>query len=397
MKFKFQTIIKPLLLVCTALVLLTSCNKDVQGPTPIILPTPAANSSVMFQVNTDASLTLLKAAVARAGLTALLTDSTAGYTFFAPTDAAFQAAGLSSTTIINAQRVGFLDTLLRYHIVGGQTYTSSIIPSAFPNISLPSMLIGVAPSAALPPGFRLPVFPSKRGTSLWVNNVPITQADITVSNGVMHKTAALLLPPSGNLWDSRINTDANLAYFKAAVQRADSGATASQALIPILQNSLASLTVFAPTNTAFQQALTAQIAAALIAQGVPSATAQAQATALASTPGVFTNPAVANVLTPTVVKGLVVYHILGVRAFSVNIPSTATTIPTLLNMAAPTHPGVIIQATFSGPAVTAATVKGLVNTTASNIQINPTPGTGTSDQHYTNGVLHVIDQVLRPQ
>ena len=35
---------------------------------------------------------------------------------------------------------------------------------------------------------------------------------------------------------------------------------------------------------------------------------------------------------------------------------------------------------------------------ASNIAINPTPAPGgTSDQHYLNGVIHKIDQVLRPQ
>jgi uncharacterized surface protein with fasciclin (FAS1) repeats len=36
-----------------------------------------------------------------------------------------------------------------------------------------------------------------------------------------------------------------------------------------------------------------------------------------------------------------------------------------------------------------ATVKGVVNATASNIT--------NRDNHYLNGVLHVIDQVLLPQ
>jgi hypothetical protein len=57
-----------------------------------------------------------------------------------------------------------------------------------------------------------------------------------------------------------------------------------------------------------------------------------------------------------------------------------------------------VQATFGATGVTAATVKGLANTSNSNILINPTPAPGgTSDQHYVNGVLHVIDQALRPQ
>jgi hypothetical protein len=144
--------------------------------------------------------------------------------------------------------------------------------------------------------------------------------------------------------------------------------------------------------------LTAQITQALMAQGMDQATAQATATALASSPSVFTNPATASVLTPQTVKGLVVYHLLGSRAFSVNIPTSATSVPTLLNTAIPTHPGVALQATFGATGVTAAMVKGAANATASNVQINPTPApNGTSDQHYINGVIHIIDQVLRPQ
>ena len=89
----------------------------------------------------------------------------------------------------------------------------------------------------------------------------------------------------------------------------------------------------------------------------------------------------------------------GIRVFSVNIPTTATAVKTLLNSAGgpyALHPGVMIQATFTGPVVTAATVKGAANTTASNILISFSPPF-TSDLHYVNGVIHKIDQVLRPQ
>jgi uncharacterized surface protein with fasciclin (FAS1) repeats len=68
-----------------------------------------------------------------------------------------------------------------------------------------------------------------------------------------------------------------------------------------------------------------------------------------------------------------------------------------LNNAVNAHPGVALQATLGMTGMaTSASVKGVVNATASNIQINPAAN-GTSDQHYINGVLHVIDQVLRPQ
>ncbi|MBO9682830.1 MAG: fasciclin domain-containing protein, partial [Flavisolibacter sp.] len=347
----------------------------------------------------------LKAAITKAStnstfgnnLNALLSDSTGVFTFFAPTDAAFQASGFPSAAAVSAQRAGLLDTILRYHLVPGQKITSSIISQTFPNMQEPTALVLAPPSASLPPGLRMSIFPSKRGTLLWANNIPITQADIAASNGVVHKVATLVAPPSQYLWD-RINNDPDLTYLKAAIQRADSGVAAASTLQAGLQNPAANLTVFAPTNLSFQQLLTAQITAALIAQGMPSLTAQTTAAALASSPTVFTNPALASVLTPTLVKGVVVYHLLGVRSFSVNIPSAATNTPTLLNTAVANHPGVSLQATFGPTGVTAATVKGVANASASNILINPTPApNGTSDQHYINGVLHKIDQVLIPQ
>ncbi|HUM65174.1 MAG TPA: hypothetical protein PLV32_04990, partial [Chitinophagaceae bacterium] len=88
--------------------------------------------------------------------------------------------------------------------------------------------------------------------------------------------------------------------------------------------------------------------------------------------------------------------ILGNRAFSVNMPAGMTSVPTLLNSAIPGHPGVGIQATLGLAGVTTALVKGAANATAANILINPLPG-GSSDQHFINGVLHKIDQVLLPQ
>ena len=237
------------------------------------------------------------------------------------------------------------------------------------------------------------------------------------ANGVLHKTAAVLLPPSQYLWE-RINADANLTYLKAAIQRADSAAAPATSLVAALSNPAANLTVFAPTNAAMQAFLIGSITQALVARGFPAVAAQAAATALVSTYGttILTNPAsipdapifpagtgigvaLASALTPTNVQGIVVYHLFGSRAFTVNFPTTQTGgYKTLLNSAIPIHPGVRLQATFGPTGVTAATVQGIANPTASNLQINPLPApNGTSDQHYINGVLHVIDQALRPQ
>jgi uncharacterized surface protein with fasciclin (FAS1) repeats len=407
MKFNFNKFIASLFITASAFAVMTSCNKDVEDPIALT-QLPPSGQSMLEAINSDANLTILKAAVARAAtnttfgnsLTTILGDKTASYTFFAPTDAAFQAAftflGIPQAVGVNALRPGQLDTILRYHFVGGRVIGDTIARRS-PNIQLPTQLVLQAPTAAVLGGLRMSLFPSRVGTTYFVNNVPVTQTDIPVANGVIHKVAAVLLPPSQFLWD-RINTDANLTYLKAAIQRADSGVAAASTLVAALQNPGANLTVFAPTDAAFQAVITAQVTQALMAQGVPQATAIAQATALASSPTVFANPALSSVLTPTAVKGLVVYHLLGNRRFSVNIPATATAVPTLLNSAIPTHPGITLQATFGPTGVTAATVKGVANATPANLQINPTPApAGTSDQNYVNGVLHIINQVLLPQ
>lgn len=413
MKFKFQNILKTAALATALVGGLMSCNKELPQPQPIVPPAPAT-TSIIDALN-DPSLSILKAAVDRAGtgFKNLISDKSGMFTFFAPTNDAFAAMGITSPAMVAAFRPGQLDTLLRYNLIGGQKLTSAAISTSFPNLQEPSSFVLAPPSAALPPGLRMPIFPSKRGTSLWVNNIPVIEADVNAGNAVIHKVPVLVAPPSQYLWE-RIAADTGLTYLKAAIAKADSGVAAASTLQAALQNPAANLTVFAPTNAAFKQLLTGQITMALIpmitqqliaggatpedAAAQAPAMAQSQATALASTPGVFTNPALAGVLTATTVKGLVVYHILGTRAFSVNLPTTATRVPTLLNSAMPSHPGVEVKATFGTTGVTAATVKGAFNATPANVLINPTPAPGgSSDQFYINGVLHKIDQVLIPQ
>lgn len=392
MKFCLPNKLRSLLLIASVLII-AACNKEVPDPVPLTPETPATSQTIADLLN-DASFSLLKAAATKAGLLETLGDRTAVYTLFAPDDAAMQRSGINSLAIA-ALPVDQLRAILQYHIVGGRI-NSARIPTTFPNLQLPSLL-QLQPPGAIPTGLRMSIFPSRRGNNAWVNNVPLTAVDIPAANGIIHKTATIVFPAAPTMLWNRINTDPNLTYFKAAIQRADQ-ATPSANLVAALSNGGANLTVFAPSDNAFRQVLTLQITGALMAQGVPQATAQAQATFLASTPDVFTNPALASVLTPTTVQGIVLYHLLGTRAFTVNFPTTATLTRTLLNNAVAAHPGVALQTTFGPMGPTSATVKGLGNQTAANIQLSVAPApNGTSDQNYINGILHVIDQVLLPQ
>jgi uncharacterized surface protein with fasciclin (FAS1) repeats len=341
---------------------------------------------------------------------------------FAPDNTALLASGVSQA-VVDALPAAQVAAIISYHILP-QVVRSDSIPTSFPNLEYPSML---NPAPSVSAFLRLTTFLSKRGTTVWINNIPVITPDITAVNGVIHKVARLVAPPSQDLW-SRIATDANLTYFKAAVSRADSGVAAGGRLQDALNTAVnpaaiaSNLTILAPDDIAMKQFLTGSLTQAFIARGFPPANAQAAAIGLVTNFGslLISNPAaipdipgfppgigaqIAAVITPTLAKGLVAYHILssqtgsflppGIRAFSVNFPTDATSVKTLLNSAVP-HPGLSVQATFGAAGVTAITVKGAANATASNVVINPFPG-GTSDQHYLNGVLHVIDQVLLPQ
>lgn len=446
--------LKTITVTITTVSILSSCNKDLPVAEPIVT-TPPSGSTIFETIRANgATYSYLDSAIARASgfsnpagkLDALLKDKSAVLTFFAPDNSAFQLSfqllGLPTfVSTLKGFRPGQLDSILRYHLIGGEKISTTDIPATFPsNLYLQSQLILQAPSATVPPGYRMPIFPGKQGLTNFANNIPLGQAGTEVANGIIHRASLILLPPSQVLWQ-RIAIDPDLTYFKAAVERADDG-NAAKPLQSALSNPVANLTVMAPSNLAFQQLLTGQITLALIpivtqqlipvitqqlidggatqeeadaaAPGLAAAQApaiaQGQATALASTPDVFKHPALAGVLTPTNVTGLVVYHLLaqqtsittspfqGIRAFSVNIPSSEISSFTLLNNAVAAHPGVTLKATYGFAGVIAIAVKGAANPTASNVQINPTPAPGgTSDQHYINGVLHKIDQVLRPQ
>lgn len=391
------------------IMLLVSCNKLYTNPTPLPVPGNPSGNNLAKTIAATATDSLYYRLIIKSGILtatpATITDSTLRFTMFVPDNNAMKAfinaisGGAVPLAAPDAVFSGFITAnipastalpIVSYNILP-QAITTASFPTSFPNLVYPTIF---NPAPTVSSLFRLDLYPAKTSAAAYVNNIPLSSADEAASNGVIHHTLAILVPPSMYLWD-RISGDADMTYFKAAVLRADSGSGTPGTLQSALLNIGANFTVFVPTDSALRAAVTGQITLALIAQGVPPATAAPTAASLASTPAVFSNPALYGALTPTVVSGLIAYHILGVRAFTNNFPTTAATSYTLIG--GPPYPGVSLQATFAGPFAAAATVKGAANTTASNLLLNPTPSTGTSDQNYLNGVIHKIDQALRPQ
>ena len=404
-----------------ALFMLAACNKVPDNPTPLTGTVAGSGAALGDAVNAIPTDSLYYKIMLKSGLLPTINNKTTFYTLFVPDNNAVKglinalSSGAVPLTAPDATFVAFINANVSQTTAAGlvgyntlpQVLRSTSFPTNFPNLQYPSI---VNPAPTLSTLLRLTTFPSHRN-GYWLNNIPVTGLDAPAANGVIHHTAAVAAPPTQYLWD-RISTDLDMTYMKAAILRADSGAVTPGPLQSALMNIGANFTVFVPTDAAFKATLTGQITQGLVAQGVPLATAQAQAAFLASTTGVFTNPLLYGSLTATVVKGIIVYQIFDNgeilpvgsrvlrpgRAFTVNFPTTPTAYPTLLNSAVAVHPGVTLSATFGSTGVTAATVKGLANATASNLLINPTPApNGTSDQHYLNGVIHKIDQVLIPQ
>ncbi len=388
------------------LVIATSCNKGFED---VPFTTTASGPTLSEKLNTDPTFSFYRDALVKYGLinqlsvvgngvTAFGLDNatlTAVYASFGLTPAQFIALPSTTGTPLTATQAatinGQFGAVFQYSIVAtnlpsarfpsSYSAASSLFPAQVPNVQMPTAIV-------LPGGnplVRMNIFPAKNGAIFYANTVPIVTPDaITASNGTLHRVPTPVTPPSQVL-AQMIYTDPNHTYLTAAIARADSGQVGLNRLDSVLKFGVANITVFAPTNLAFQTLLTGAIAQALIAQGVAPATALAQATFLASTPAVFSNPALFGALSAQTVRGIVVYHLLGNRTFSNNLPLSTASIRTLLNSAIAAHPGVVVDRSTASPRLLGLGNGGnFSNFTA-------------LDRHAVNGVWHVIDRVLLPQ
>lgn len=411
------------LLLLLATVALISCNKDLEQfpDNAEVIPGGLTLAGTLAATPSDS---LYNRMVLRGGLTESLNNPASSFTLFVSDNnvvKSFITAASNGAVPITAPNSVFSSFIsgtlsaatatgiVNYYTVP-QRFTTAQIVHPFPNLEVPTAVVAVPGN----PLARLRAYLSKNPSTgfYYFNNIPLSGTDMVVGNSVIHHVAALIPPPQRMIWE-RLRTDSALTIFRAAVERADSGYTATTpgSLIAGMQNFGASFTVLAPTNAAMKAAISA-----LTGGAIPPAAPDA----------VFIGFLGSSSISSITVRGLVAYHLLGnrtgegapvfpIRVFTVNVPTTPIQVLTFLNNPGPAvaHPGVTMQATFTGPIATTVTVKGLGNPTPSGIVINSTPdlaasyGTtppalpiryaGSSDQHYINGVLHYINQALFPQ
>ncbi|ULQ57675.1 fasciclin domain-containing protein [Flavihumibacter rivuli] len=348
------------LIIAGAMSMLAACNKvpEVEDIAPV---TPPSGQTIAEIIDTDPNYSLLKQAVAKAGVGPILAKRDSKLTLFAPDNDAMALSGISSG-VINALPAAQLAAILSYHLVP-QAVPAANIPESFPNVQMPTFL---QPDPTQPL-FKLSIFPSRRGNVAFANNIPIKAADKIAANGVIHTPFALIAPPSRVLADT-IARDTTLSYLMAAIARADQGLPDGSKFAQYLSNPLVNFTVFAPDNNAFRNLL------AFL--NLPTDITSIGALPIQTVQGILAyHVHVADVtfpLNPSKIKFA--------RVFSVNLPATPTQVKSLLSGFASPAPPLVVDATQG--------VKGFVNPTFSKII--------GADRNCVNGVFHKIDQVLLP-
>ena len=299
---------------------LSSCDKDDD--------TPAQANTISDIVVAGSSFTSLEAAVLKANLQGTL-SSTGPFTVFAPDDAAFTASGIT-TAALNALSITQVQNILLYHTVG-----SKILAADVP----------AGPNAKVTTAGGDSVFVTKNANGVFINGIKVKTADVAADNGVIHVIERVLNPPVGNIVETAVV--GNLDSLVKAVTRATSAPGGDPSLAATLSNTR--LTVFAPTNAAFTQLLSALGLSKI--DDIPVATLLA----------------------------VLRYHVVAGRAFSSDLSNG-----NLAMLAGGNTTINLSNGTGGGPTITGNGNGGnKSNITATNIVAR-------------NGVVHLIDRVLIP-
>ena len=269
----------------------------------------------------------LVAAVVKADLLSTLLGA-GPFTLFAPTNAAFTAAGVTSLdNLTKAQLI----PILQYHVLGSKVLAAD----------LPS---GSAAITTLNGKFYL----SNGGSGVFINGTTqVTSTNINASNGVVHVINRTLIPPAKTIAQTAtdLSTSSSPQFTQLVAALARTSGTGTD-LLAAVSNADANLTVFAPTDAAFQALYTALGVANV--NEIPIATLTA----------------------------VLQVHVVGARVFSTDLTNGPV-------------------ATLNGNVTVNATAKTI--TDAKGNVANLSANAALLNVLATNGVIHTIDKVLLPQ
>jgi len=167
----------------------------------------SAQTTVVDVIVNSEDHTLLEAAVVQAGLVEALSDTTATFTVFAPTDSAFitlaTSLQLEPTDLLELQN---LADILTYHVVGTTALSTDLYDGMeVTALNNNTLTIGVD------------------SMGVTVEYAMVTIADIVTDNGVVHVIDAVLVPSSTNsILELENKTPQNNIYYNIMGQEVNS-------------------------------------------------------------------------------------------------------------------------------------------------------------------------------
>lgn len=234
-----RKLLAPLSIVLLSVMVFTSCKKD--DPV-VVAPTDIVSVAVA-----NGSFKTLAAALTKAGLVSTL-QGAGPYTVFAPNDAAFTKAGITSLDALTADA---LKPILLYHVLGAKVLAA--------DIKTGQTEAGTAGGPKM--------YITKNANGVFINgNTKVIATDVAASNGVIHVLDNVLSVPTTTI-AGVVSGDPNFSTLLKLVK--DAG------LADALSSPTIGYTVFAPTNKAFEgvdasKLTVAQIKQILLYHVVPS-------------------------------------------------------------------------------------------------------------------------------
>ncbi|MFT5276464.1 MAG: transforming growth factor-beta-induced protein [Glaciecola sp.] len=221
-----------ILSVTFAMFILQACSSDDDDPTPQPGPDTSANTIVDIAKSNDGFTTLV-AVLEATGLDQTLSDTSALFTVFAPTNDAFNQLGQETLDALLADP-DTLASILTYHVLAGEVDADAAIAAAGSTVETVN-----GASIAL----------TLLGDNLLVNGVTVTFTNIEASNGIIHVIDAVLSEPAvrGNPTSNIVETAVAAGSFTILADL-----LTSTGLIDVLTNADEEFTVFAPTDAAFE-------------------------------------------------------------------------------------------------------------------------------------------------
>ena len=196
----------------------------------VVNPAPPTNTVVDVIVNSE-DHTTLETAVVAADLVATLSGE-GPFTVFAPTDLAFANLPEGTLEAVLAD-IDLLTSILTYHVVGSTALSTDLSDGL---------------TVTTLNGADVTVSITEEG--VFINDAMVTVADIPADNGVVHVIDAVLLPPApvtNTIWDIVEGSDVH-NYLEAALLQQDLDGALNDTTV---------LTLFAPTDAAFEAAAAA--------------------------------------------------------------------------------------------------------------------------------------------